>query len=79
VIQLKEILCPTDFSDLSLKPLCFAGELASTFHAELYLLHVFEGYDSIVLNPELAMTRKRCRKRDPQGALPRLDNSRHEA
>ncbi len=57
MIQLKKILCPTDFSDLSLEALRFAGELASTFHAELHLLHVFEGYENIVLNPDLAMTR----------------------
>jgi nucleotide-binding universal stress UspA family protein len=57
VIQVKKILCPTDFSDLSLKALRFAGELGSTFHAELHLLHVFEGYENIVVNPELAMTR----------------------
>jgi nucleotide-binding universal stress UspA family protein len=56
VLTLKTILCPVDFSDLSLNALKFAVELASTFRAELHLLHVFEGYDAISLNPELAMS-----------------------
>lgn len=55
VLKLKRILCPVDFSDLSLNALGFAVELASTFQADLHLLHVFEGYDAISLNPELAM------------------------
>ena len=53
----RSILCPVDFSDLSLNALRFAVDLASTFQAELHLLHVFEGYDAISLNPELAMSR----------------------
>lgn len=56
MFTLKKILCPVDFSDLSLNALKFAVELASTFQAELHLLHVFEGYDAISLNPELAMS-----------------------
>lgn len=56
VITLKKILCPVDFSDLSLNALRYAIELSSMFQAELHLLHVFEGYDALSLNPELAMS-----------------------
>lgn len=55
MFKIKKILCPVDFSDLSLSALNAAIEFASTFQAELHLLHVFEGYDAISLNPELAM------------------------
>ena len=56
VLTFKKILCPVDFSDLSLNALRTAVELASMFRAELHLLHVFEGYDAISLNPEVAMS-----------------------
>lgn len=55
MLTFRKILCPIDFSDLSLNALRFAVELADKFQAELHLLHVFEGYDAISLNPELAM------------------------
>ncbi len=55
MLTLKKILCPIDFSDLSLNALTFAVDLASKFQAELHLLHVFEGFDTLSLNPELAM------------------------
>ena len=55
MLTLKRILCPVDFSDLSLNALTFAVDLASKFQAELHLLHVFEGYDEISLNPETAL------------------------
>lgn len=57
MLKLKKILCPVDFSELSLKAMRHAIELAATFDAELHLLHIFEGYDAIMLNPELTMTR----------------------
>ena len=56
VLKLRKILCPVDFSDLSLNALKFAVDLADKFQSELHLLHVFEGYDAISLNPELAMS-----------------------
>ena len=56
MLKLRKILCPVDFSDLSLNALQFAVDLAEKFQAELHLLHVFEGYDAISLNPELAMS-----------------------
>ena len=33
----------------------YAVELASQFQSELHLLHAFEGYDAISLNPEVAL------------------------
>lgn len=56
MLTLQRILCPVDFSDISLNALRFAVDLADKFQAELHLLHVFEGYDAISLNPETAMT-----------------------
>lgn len=56
MLTLKKILCPVDFSDLSLNALSIAVDLASKFQSELHLLHVFEGYDEISLNPETALT-----------------------
>ena len=77
MLTLRKILCPVDFSDLSLNALSIAVDLASKFQSELHLLHVFEGYDAISLNPELALTpmpewlpklRELCR--DKLAALP---------
>lgn len=56
MFAIKRILCPVDFSDLSLNALKFAVELAAKFQSELHLLHIFEGYDAISLNPEVAVT-----------------------
>lgn len=56
MLAFKKILCPVDFSELSLNALNAAVEMASKFKAELHLLHVFEGYDAMSLNPELAMS-----------------------
>ena len=84
MLTLKRILCPVDFSDLSLNALTFAVDLASKFQAELHLLHVFEGYDEISLNPELAMSpmpewlpklRQLCH--DKLAALPNSDLAAH--
>lgn len=80
VLKLRKILCPVDFSDLSLNALRFAVDLADKFQAELHLLHVFEGYDAISLNPETALIplpqwltelRKVCH--DKLAALPSAD------
>ena len=55
MLSFKKILCPVDFSDLSLNAMRVALELASQFQAELHLLYVFGGYDAIALNPETAL------------------------
>ena len=56
MLSFKKILCPIDFSDLSLSAMRVALELAAQFQAELHLLYVFGGYDAIALNPETALT-----------------------
>jgi nucleotide-binding universal stress UspA family protein len=38
--QFKRILCPTDFSDASLKAFPYAIELARLFRAEIFFIHV---------------------------------------
>ncbi|HSW38394.1 MAG TPA: universal stress protein [Acidobacteriota bacterium] len=40
MLPIRKILCPTDFSDPSLKALEAAGELARHFSSELIILHV---------------------------------------
>ena len=42
MIQLQNILCPTDFSDLSAHALSFARSFAETYRAKLHLLHVVD-------------------------------------
>lgn len=42
MIQLKKILCPTDFSELSLYALRYARNFAGAFTAELHVLHVVD-------------------------------------
>lgn len=56
MLPIKKILCPVDFSELSMKAMAAAIELAAVFGSELHLLHVFEGYDEISLSPETALT-----------------------
>ncbi|MCX7421210.1 MAG: universal stress protein [Planctomycetia bacterium] len=56
MLPIKKILCPVDFSELSLNAMAAAVEMAATFNSELHLLHAFEGYDAISLSPETAMT-----------------------
>ena len=60
-MQIKTILCPIDFSELSVNAMEYAVFLASHHHAELLLLHVveylqeFEHYQILVFTPlELA-------------------------
>jgi len=40
MLTVKKILCPSDFSDPSLKALELANEIAGYFRAELYILHI---------------------------------------
>ncbi len=57
-MQIKTILCPIDFSEISAKALEYAVFLASYHHAELLILHVveqlheFEHYQILVLTPQ---------------------------
>lgn len=41
-IVLKQILYPTDFSELSLKALCYAAGFARSFNAQLHCIHVID-------------------------------------
>ena len=41
-MEIKNIVCPVDFSDSSDKALLMAGNLASQFQAMLYIVHVEE-------------------------------------
>lgn len=42
MIQLKRVLLPTDFSELSSEAIKYACALAEQFDAELHMLHVYE-------------------------------------
>lgn len=41
-IRISKILCPTDFSDLSLQALKYARAFAATFDAQIHCLHVVD-------------------------------------
>ena len=57
-MKIKKILCPTDFSDISINAIDWAISLASSLHARLCLLHIvdqlhsFEHYQILVLTPK---------------------------
>jgi len=57
-MEIKKILCPVDFSEISANALEYAVFLASHHHAELLLLHVvehlheFEHYQILVFTPQ---------------------------
>ena len=57
-MQIKTILCPVDFSEISTNAMQYAVFLASHHHAELLLLHVvehlqeFEHYQVLVFTPQ---------------------------
>jgi universal stress protein A len=57
-MQIKTILCPIDFSEVSANAMEYAVFLASHHHAELLLLHVveylqeFEHYQILVFTPQ---------------------------
>jgi len=41
-IKIAKILCPTDFSSLSLRALAYARQFAATFDAQIHCLHVVD-------------------------------------
>ena len=43
-IRIKRILCPTDFSEISMEALKMAEDLRDIFSAEIYILHVMPSY-----------------------------------
>ena len=57
-MEIKKILCPTDFSEAAKKAFEYAVFLASSQHAELVLLHIvdqlhgFEAYEILALTPQ---------------------------
>jgi nucleotide-binding universal stress UspA family protein len=50
MLPIRNILCPTDFSEPSYAALSVAGELAVHFSAELHLLHVVAPVPQVVAN-----------------------------
>ena len=44
-LSIKKILVPTDFSEISLNALDYAGYIAKVVNAEVVLLHVYESYE----------------------------------
>ncbi len=55
MIQLKQILCPTDFSEPSLEGLRYAVEVARMFKAELCLVHVAPLFTPIPMDATLGV------------------------
>lgn len=72
MIELRNILLPTDFSEPSLTATQYAVELARRFEAKLHLLHVIE--DPVVYLPMFESYALPSRDEFEQFAQTRLDN-----
>jgi nucleotide-binding universal stress UspA family protein len=53
VIEFKQILCPVDLSELSVRSLAHAAALARWYNAQLTVLHVVPTFDPILLRGDL--------------------------
>ncbi|MBK6910918.1 MAG: universal stress protein [bacterium] len=69
MLSFRKILCPTDFSDPSFRPLATADELARRYQAELHVLHVVLPVPLVGLPPgagsvafDVSNTRPTCSK-----------------
>jgi nucleotide-binding universal stress UspA family protein len=51
VIEFKQILCPTDLSDASVRSLTYAAAFARWYNARLTVLHVVPTFDPIAVGP----------------------------
>ena len=47
MVQFTHILCPTDLSELSVRPLTYAATLARWYKAQLTVLHVVPTFDPV--------------------------------
>lgn len=72
MIQLKNILLPTDFSESALRSTQYALEMARTFDATLHLLHVIE--DPVVYLPMFESYPMPTREQFEMYAEDRLEN-----
>ncbi len=72
MIELKDILVPTDFSESSLTATKYALELAKRFEAKLHLLHVIE--DPVVYLPMFESFPMPARSEFEEYAQTRLEN-----
>lgn len=74
-MEIKKILCPTDFSEVAKKAFEYAVFLASSQRAELVLLHVvdqlhgFENYEVLVLSPQEISERMEKQAYENMGSL----------
>lgn len=53
MIEFKRILCPTDFSESSIRSLAYAAALANWYDAQLTVLHVVPTFDPVQLPGDL--------------------------
>lgn len=79
MLSLKKILCPTDFSDPSMKALKVAVEWAETFSAELLILHVIAPVPVVTAPPaptafDIGLYRKELEKAANQSLKDIVEN-----
>jgi len=53
MIEFKNILCPTDLSDASVRALTYAGAFARWYEAQLTVLHVVPTFEPITVAPDI--------------------------
>ena len=68
-MNIKKILCPTDFSDQAHEALLAAADLARDYSAELLVAHVVESLPPLLGggNDPVAQFQERCRQKEKEG------------
>jgi nucleotide-binding universal stress UspA family protein len=68
-LNIKKILCPTDFSDQAYEALLAAADLAGDYSAELLVAHVVESLPPLLGggNDPVAQFQERCRQKEKEG------------
>jgi nucleotide-binding universal stress UspA family protein len=68
-LNIKKILCPTDFSDQAYEALLAAADLARDYSAELLVAHVVESLPPLLGggNDPVAQFQERCRQKEKEG------------
>ena len=75
MIKIKNILLPTDFSNLSLTVFELASNLAEQYSAKIHLLHVLEKTPPILTIHSLDLSEEKIVKTIEQDALKKMENA----
>ena len=75
MFNIKNILLPTDFSNLSLSAASYAADLAAQYNAKIHLLYVLEKTPPILAIHSLDLSEEKIIKSMEEGAKKSLENS----